>query len=457
MYDHHEEDKTPIRAVFSFADDDEEIRPPKTNFMLSANAQEFVPTHNTNSIQDRLLQNQMGGNYYHHNNAHNTQYQSRHRHNGYHQPNNYQNNYQRHSRHHNMNHTRNYQSHHDQHQSQMMAAQISQCTSSVQNRLRIGDSKDKTNSYNQQQNCQPPAASTPEVETIAIDYLQGCITCLNDNPGQFDTIATRFLTIYEGLENNCNVIAIAMEIIFEESIKKPNFRYMGAKLYNLLHMLNLKKDSLFHLLLEAKLNHHQDEMMSKMRSNQEQMVRETALFLAELYMQLRGDDTRILLIAENIMRTLKLLISKETADNVRCICLTLKLAGFDLTKDCPAEMQEIINILDGINQKNPGKYPLAVSVISLQKNNWGRKCSSSNSFSESEKIPEPLRTSDEPIFYGPDGRELTAEEAEFLQGGATGGGSTDDEDLTELEVDFDPEMDEEAEKAFKEFRQQKRS
>ncbi|XP_061399984.1 polyadenylate-binding protein-interacting protein 1 [Musca vetustissima] len=301
------------------------------------------------------------------------------------------------------------------------------------------------------------ADAAPDMQNIALDYLQTVIQCLNQNPGQFDTIATRFITIFEGLESNHYVLSIAMEDIFEESIKNPNFRYMGAKLYNLLHMLNPSKDSLFHTLLKCKLDFHQDEIKNYMQSNQQGKVRETALFLAELYMQLRGDDTRIYLIAENIVYSLKQLLDHVVAENVRCICLTLKLAGYDLSTDCPEDMKEIIASLERINSENPGKYPLASNVISLQKNNWGRKAPGSEGLGEGEssKPTEPPRQSDDPVFYGPDGREITAEECEFLTNGASGanGGSTDNDDDNDLD-DLDPEMDEETERDYKMFLKQ---
>ncbi|XP_017477696.1 PREDICTED: polyadenylate-binding protein-interacting protein 1 [Rhagoletis zephyria] len=396
------------------------------------------------------------------------------------------------------------QNHHHSHNHQQYGQQITTLTASVQERLKIGagcsnnGSKNTANNfYNQPQqhqhhpkhnkhhnqhhhnqhhggqgryqrhNNSSASSSTAsssnsgsDVETIALDYLQTVIQCLNQNPGQFDTIATRFLTIFEGMENNQYVLSNAMEDIFNESIQNPNFRYMGAKLYNLLHMLNLKKDSLFHTLLKCKLDYHQQEVMQYMQTNHQAKVRETALFLAELYMQLRGDDTRIHLIAENIVYSLKQLMTKESSDNIRCICLTLKLAGYDLTADCPNEMREIIQRLDAVNVKSPGKYPLAANVISLQKNNWGRKVNSPTAEVEAvaaaaAKTPEPLRMSDEPIFYGPDGHELTAEETDFLSDGAAavpGSGSTDEDgEGADLDVDLDPEMDEETEKAYKEF------
>ncbi|KAI9578369.1 polyadenylate-binding protein-interacting protein 1-like [Glossina fuscipes] len=309
----------------------------------------------------------------------------------------------------------------------------------------------------QQQAINNESGASPEgandMENIALDYLQTVIHCLNQNPGQFDAIATRFLTIFEGMENNTFVLSNAMEDIFNESIKNPNFRYMGAKLYNLLHMLNPRKDSLFHTLLKCKLDFHQNEVKEYIKTNQQNKVRETALFLAELYMQLRGEEFRIHLIAENIVYSLKQLLSKENADNVRCICLTLKLAGYDLTADCPGDMKEIIVELNDINNKSPGKYPLAANVISLEKNNWGRKISGSESPIEGNKLMEPPRSSDDPVFYGPDGSVITDEECEFLTISANGiPGSIDNDEIdNDSDVDLDPEMDEETEHAYKEF------
>ncbi|XP_070068611.1 polyadenylate-binding protein-interacting protein 1 isoform X3 [Drosophila takahashii] len=294
-------------------------------------------------------------------------------------------------------------------------------------------------------------SSQPDMATIALEYLDTVIHCLNQNPGQFDTIASRFLTIFDGMENNQFVLSIAMEDIFEKSIEQPNFRYMGAKLYNLLHMLNPKPDSLFHTLLKCKLDYHQEEVTKYMRSNEQQKVRETALFLAELYMQLRGDDdSRIQLIAVNIVYSLSKLLASESNENVRCLCQTLKLAGYDLSADCPKDMLEIITALQAIELKSPGKYAMAASVIALQQNNWGRKVSNALGGDE-DTVAEPPRLSDEPVFYGPDGRELTAEETDFLATEDGEGSDADDFDGDGGELEMDAEMDEETERAYKEF------
>ncbi|XP_017078806.1 polyadenylate-binding protein-interacting protein 1 [Drosophila eugracilis] len=402
----------------------------------------------TNSVQNRLhLNNLQGsaGNYYqqhqqvHPQNTHHHQQQQHHQ--QPHQPHNQNAKFQRYTH---LNNSfqpiaQQTQPHHQQHNQQQQQY--------FQNQ-------------NQQQQPQPSTSSAaasssssnssqPDMATIALEYLDTVIHCLNQNPGQFDSIASRFLTIFDGMENNQFVLSIAMEDIFEKSIQQPNFRYMGAKLYNLLHMLNPKPDSMFHTLLKCKLDYHQEEVTKYMCSNEQQKVRETALFLAELYMQLRGDDdSRIQLIAVNIVYSLSKLLLKESNENVRCLCQTLKLAGYDLTADCPADIQEIIAALQAIEMNSPGKYPMVASVISLQQNNWGRKVSNALGGDE-DTVVEPPRLSDEPVFYGPDGRELTAEETDFLA--AEDGDGSDADNYEGDDLEMDAEMDEESKQAFKEF------
>ncbi|XP_052839559.1 polyadenylate-binding protein-interacting protein 1 isoform X3 [Drosophila gunungcola] len=334
--------------------------------------------------------------------------------------------------------------HHQQHQSHQQQQQYFQNQNQQQQQPQPSTSSAAASSSSSN-------SSQPDMATIALEYLDTVIHCLNQNPGQFDTIASRFLTIFDGMENNHYVLSIAMEDIFEKSIEQPNFRYMGAKLYNLLHMLNPKPDSLFHTLLKCKLDYHQEEVTKYMRSNEQQKVRETALFLAELYMQLRGDDdSRIQLIAVNIVYSLSKLLLSESNENVRCLCQTLKLAGYDLSADCHKDMQEIITALQAIELKSPGKYAMAASVIALQQNNWGRKVSNALGGDE-DTVAEPLRLSDEPVFYGPDGRELTAEETDFLATEDGDGSDGDDFDGDVGDLEMDAEMDEETERAYKEF------
>ncbi|XP_016988817.1 polyadenylate-binding protein-interacting protein 1 isoform X2 [Drosophila rhopaloa] len=414
----------------------------------------------TNSVQNRLhLNSQQGsaGNYYqqqqqqvHPQNTHHHQ-QQQHNNQQQHQPHNQHAKFQRHTHLNNSfqqiaQQTQHHQQPHHQQHSQQQQQQYFQNQNQNQQQQQPQPSTSSAAASSSSSN-----SSQPDMATIALEYLDTVIHCLNQNPGQFDTIASRFLTIFDGMENNHYVLSIAMEDIFEKSIEQPNFRYMGAKLYNLLHMLNPKPDSLFHTLLKCKLDYHQKEVTKYMRSNEQQKVRETALFLAELYMQLRGDDdSRIQLIAVNIVYSLSKLLLSESNENVRCLCQTLKLAGYDLSADCPKDMLEIITALQAIELKSPGKYAMAASVIALQQNNWGRKVSNALGGDE-DIVTEPLRLSDEPVFYGPDGRELTAEETDFLATEDGDGSDGDDFDADVGDLEMDAEMDEETERAYKEF------
>uniref|UniRef100_A0A1A9UDQ1 MIF4G domain-containing protein n=1 Tax=Glossina austeni TaxID=7395 RepID=A0A1A9UDQ1_GLOAU len=196
----------------------------------------------------------------------------------------------------------------------------------------------RTNYHRQQQQPQEinsescPANCTVEMENIALDYLQYVIQCLSKNIGQFDRISPRFSSMFVGMKNNMFVLSNAMEEIFNESVKNANFRYIGAKLSCLLYKLNPQKDSLFYTLLKYQLDFYQNEIKEYIKTNQESKMRETTLFLAELYIQLRGEEFHTQFIAESILYSLKRLLT-ENFDNVRCVCLTLKLAGYDLTAD----------------------------------------------------------------------------------------------------------------------------
>uniref|UniRef100_A0A1B0BX48 MIF4G domain-containing protein n=1 Tax=Glossina palpalis gambiensis TaxID=67801 RepID=A0A1B0BX48_9MUSC len=329
------------------------------------------------------------------------------------------------------------------------------------NNYRFNNHRNRRNCYRQQQQPQAinsescPTKCTAEMEKIALDYLQCAIQYLNNNTGDLDRISTRFSSMFEGMESNVFVLSNAMEEIFNESMKNANFCYIGAKLYCLLYKLNPQKDSLFYTLLKYQLDFHQNEVKEYKKNNQERKMRETTLFLAELYMQLRGEECHTQFIAERILYSLKRLLT-ENFENVRCVCLTLKLAGYDLTADSSKGMEDIILELNAIHRRSPGLYPLVSIVIALQENNWGRKVPRSKIPTEDTKLIDSFRYNDGPVFYGPDGSVITKEECEFLTTNGIGiSDSTDNVDIdNDYDIVLDPEMDEETERAYIEFTKQ---
>lgn len=72
-----------------------------------------------------------------------------------------------------------------------------------------------------------------------------------------------------------------------QSIDEQNFRYTGARLCRLLDSIDPSSTSLFRRLLCCKLQYNDSEIIQYM-NNETHKVRNTTLFLAELYIQLQN-------------------------------------------------------------------------------------------------------------------------------------------------------------------------
>lgn len=143
-----------------------------------------------------------------------------------------------------------------------------------QQQHRHSSHSSNTNANNQQQPQQQqnstPVSTDPnqqtEEETFAVNYVESLINCLNENPGSFDSITASALTVFEGFGTNEYILSNAMEMIFNRSIEEQNFRYMGAKLYGLLDLIDLREDSSFRMLLNLKLEYHRNEILKYMQN-----------------------------------------------------------------------------------------------------------------------------------------------------------------------------------------------
>lgn len=295
-----------------------------------------------------------------------------------------------------------------------------------------------------------------ENETFALDYLTEVIAELYDNPGMFDSIQRKLKGTFAEFRNNHFVLSNAVEMIFEQSIKEQNFRYMGARLCKLLDSLDEDSAGVLRQLLSMKMNHQQSELLGYM-GNEQIKVRGTTLFLAELYMQLRkpNDLNRNAEIAIRIIEAAKVLLGKEGPENIKCVCQCLKLCGFELERDRRDELMGILATLgklEGSTDNSTGRF--IRSVLDLQQKSWGRN---------EEVVPviqPPMNETaagaeefnDSPVFYGPDGQVMTQEENDFLDSAApVTFEEYDDEEGDPDDLVDDENMDLEIKLAFKEF------
>lgn len=107
-----------------------------------------------------------------------------------------------------------------------------------------------------------------------------------------------------------------------QSIKEQNFRYMGARLCQLLDSLDDSPSSVLRQLLSMKMEHQQSELLIYLQQEQIK-VRGTTLFLAELYMQLRKPHVSLLFVTKfncNVLHYDQ--IQKRKTPNQMCASLT---------------------------------------------------------------------------------------------------------------------------------------
>lgn len=193
----------------------------------------------------------------------------------------------------------------------------------------MGSSSSSSSSRN---NHATNAASTDgqsQEEVQALEMLRETIQQLTDKPGMFEEYAMDLKEAFGDVIESRLVMSCAIEMLFEQSIMEPQCRYMGARLCHLLDTLATTSVSanLFRELMILKLAHDETELPLCMQ--QEQLkVRGTALFLADLYVQLNSDgEQRIIELARSILSTMELLLSKPGPENAKCVCQALKVSG----------------------------------------------------------------------------------------------------------------------------------
>lgn len=258
-----------------------------------------------------------------------------------------------------------------------------------------------------------PVDLPTEEESGAVDLIENIANLLAEDPGNFDDFSEQIKNIFEEFYSSEYVMTCSMELIFKRSTEDSNFRYMGAKLYNLLDKLQKREQSLFRNLLDCKLSFQQTEFQELIEHNNLDAACGTLLFLSELYMQLKLDS-----IGNAIIFGIDALLSivpksRLSKDTIKSVCFTLKLSGFDLEKRFSDKMAKVLQKLNGLGEGNPSVDVLIQNILVLQKNNWGRRDSvasiTSNGYGDTAEVG-----SDEPTYYGPDGVALTEEESNFL-------------------------------------------
>lgn len=219
-----------------------------------------------------------------------------------------------------------------------------------------------------------------------------------------------------------------VEILFEQSITEPNFRYTGAKVVNYLSQ-ELKAIPAFANFRGLFLTRCKEEYLKKeeLISHPESVSRLCGftMFMGELFLNLEaikdGVSEKIATIRFVIRDLLVVLLDHPTDETVKCATQLLKMAGaaiedsVHLNKPDEGNYEPIFTKLvelQSYQHLNKTSQLLITSVLNLKSSNWGRRDSSSSQSQIQSQYSQGYDIN-EPVFYNSQGQPISREEAGF--------------------------------------------
>ncbi|XP_076168204.1 polyadenylate-binding protein-interacting protein 1 isoform X2 [Ptiloglossa arizonensis] len=302
------------------------------------------------------------------------------------------------------------------------------------------------------------------------DTMQNLISVIHSlilNPGRFTEIVPPLIINLRPYLKFPSHLQEIIKVIIQQSINVGNFRYSGARLCAFLDTTKTSVDeTLFRQILYTLCKKETESQASNWKQKNDHTEDEQKrchgliLFLAELVTQMGHTSTFGLgdLLIQLIIITLK----KPAPNSIKNICQALKLAGHTLEKDKGGSHKEMEIMMRALTDLvTAGRVDSHVgrmvhSVHELRNGNWGQTSTTDPSVEFTEHIDtDPNQALDEPVFYGPDGKVLTAEENKFLEDVAYSTTNIDNhiilEHAYEDEGKWLSEDDDEVDEAYEEF------
>lgn len=300
-------------------------------------------------------------------------------------------------------------------------------------------------------------------DTYPIHELKNFLFEVTFSPEKFDHQLHYLTDVLNQSISDRETLRTIVNVIFEESIQEPNFRYNGAKLCNHLsqnlHSSSSEIEKFRTVLLKRCQAKHKDRESFATSEDRGVYLRGYALFLAELYSQLEIQMGNVKERVENlgiaVLEVLDTLLKFATPENLKCACQILKCVGAYLedqrrnvaNSDLDVIFLKLKKAMESDSCSRDIKRMMS-SVLELRAVDWGR--SSHSSSPSSEPVQETTCRLNEPVFYGPDGLPISAEETLFLESQQL---SPEFPDMDEYDEDIygSDEMDEGIQEAYEEF------
>ncbi|XP_031846436.1 polyadenylate-binding protein-interacting protein 1 isoform X2 [Nomia melanderi] len=256
------------------------------------------------------------------------------------------------------------------------------------------------------------------------EKLMSVIHSLILNPGRFTSIVPPLINdISFYLKTPCDLQEI-IKVIIQQSITEGNFRYSGARLCaSLDSAISPTQQKLFretlYTLCKSEMENHTSNWKEKDDHTEEEQKKchGLILFLAELVIQM--EHTTTFGLGDLLIQLIINILKKPAPNSVKNICQALKLAGHTLEKGKGGSRKEMENMMRALTELvTTGRVDTHIgrmvhSVHQLRNGNWGHTPTVDSSV-ESTENTDQNEVLDEPVFYGPDGKVLTAEENKFL-------------------------------------------
>ncbi|XP_022317620.2 polyadenylate-binding protein-interacting protein 1-like isoform X1 [Crassostrea virginica] len=279
----------------------------------------------------------------------------------------------------------------------------------------------------------PPPMTSQQV----LDNFRSALFALINQPGNMEELMRGVIEeIYQLPPTEPSIENQVVDLLFEQCVTEPNFRYTGARLCRLL-CKELKSHPMFQNFRHTFLTRCKEEYLKKeeMIVNPKTIERLCGftMFIGELFLNLEvenesGKSEKIGILRSPVLKDLLLiLLSHPTDFTVKCAAQLLKLTGSTiedtacLNKPEEGSYDEVflqIRQLDSYPHLNKTSKCLIKSVLDLKDNNWGRS-RSSNPVTPEDSYPPNYQqaanfTQNEPIFYNQQGQPITAQEAGYL-------------------------------------------
>lgn len=312
-------------------------------------------------------------------------------------------------------------------------------------------------SFAQLSMCPAHLSSSNSLSENPVDAFKTAIFHLRTQPGNLDDYMKPVADLLERKYVDTYLLNEIVEILFEESITVPNFRYTGARICKYLSQLEKIGVEFRTVLLKRCQKEHSEK--EKLISDEKTIPRLCgfSLFLAELFLllevEITGISEKYAPLRNALHSLLELLLKNSNNQTVKCATQLMKLAGATIeetkllenkTQQSFADIYEMLSELKESPKLDKTSHLLINSVLNLKAKNFDcvesaaqPNVSASPAAAELAAAMAATDLPNEPVFFNEKGQQISRVEAGYSL--------EDDLSLLIEEVDLDAadQLDEE--------------